>query len=112
FMPRLRTVLPKPGAWMVTARRNLALSMFVTVLGLLWILMRQTSSNFTLLVIAATMLSTFGLWLTGLWQVSQRKIRWWPAIVLSLIPLLVMASWDSEPLAQSSHLESNVLPFE
>lgn len=112
FMPRLRTVLPKPGAWMVTARRILALPMFVTVLGLLWILMRQTSSDFTLLVIAATMLSTFGLWLTGLWQVSQRKMRWWPAIVLSLIPLLVMASWDSEPLAQSSHLESNALPFE
>lgn len=112
FIPRLRTVLPKPGAWMVTARRILALPMFITVLGLLWILMRQASSDFTLLVISATMLSTFGLWLTGLWQVSQRKMRWWPAIVLSLLPLLVMVLWDSESLVQPSHLESNALPFE
>lgn len=112
FIPRLRTVLPKPGAWMVTARRILALPMFITVLGLLWILMRQASSDFTLLVISATMLSTFGLWLTGLWQVSQRKMRWWPAIVLSLLPLLVMVSWDSDALAQPSQIEPNALQFD
>ncbi len=112
FVPRLRTVLPKPGAWMVTARRILALPMFITVLGLLWILMRQASSDFTLLVISATMLSTFGLWLTGLWQVSQRKMRWWPAIVLSLLPLLVMVSWDSDVLAQPSQIEPNALQFD
>ncbi|MGR2770092.1 protein-disulfide reductase DsbD family protein [Photobacterium ganghwense] len=112
FIPRLRTVLPKPGAWMVTARRILALPMFITVLGLLWILMRQASSDFTLLVISATMLSTFGLWLTGLWQVSQRKMRWCPAIVLSLLPLLVMVSWDSDVLAEPSQIEPNALQFD
>ncbi|WP_242551924.1 protein-disulfide reductase DsbD family protein [Photobacterium ganghwense] len=112
FIPWLRTVLPKPGAWMATARRILALPMFITVLGLLWILMRQASSDFTLLVISATMLSTFGMWLTGLWQVSQRKMRWWPAIVLSLLPLLVMVSWDSDVLAQPSQIEPNALQFD
>lgn len=97
---------------MATARRILALPMFITVLGLLWILMRQASSDFTLLVISATMLSTFGMWLTGLWQVSQRKMRWWPAIVLSLLPLLVMVSWDSDVLAQPSQIEPNALQFD
>jgi len=114
FIPRLRSVLPKPGPWMVTARRILALPMFITVLGLLWILMRQVSSELILFVIAATMLSTFGLWLTGLWQLSQKKIRWWPAIILTILPLLLIASWvsGSNLLIKDSQMTSSALKFD
>ncbi|MEQ1726518.1 MAG: thioredoxin family protein [Sphingopyxis sp.] len=41
LIPALRTRLPKPGAWMVTLRRWLALPMALTALALVWLLFRQ-----------------------------------------------------------------------
>ncbi|MCS6123390.1 protein-disulfide reductase DsbD family protein [Shewanella baltica] len=107
FIPALRTRLPKPGAWMVTARRILSLPMFITVLGLVWILMRQSNDNYVLSVLAATMLSTFGLWLTGLWQHSQHKGQWWPSLLLTLLPLLALIYWvpQAESHAQGEQKE-------
>ncbi len=102
FIPALRTRLPKPGAWMITARRILSLPMFITVLGLVWILMRQANNDFVLLVLAATMLSTFGLWLTGLWQHSQHKGKWWPALLLTLIPFLAVVYGVPSALSSAS----------
>ncbi|MBU2704977.1 thioredoxin family protein [Zooshikella marina] len=93
FIPGLRNHLPKPGAWMSVVRRVLSLPVFITVIGLIWILMRQSNNNYVLTVLAATMLSTFGLWLTGLWQRSQHKGEWWPAVSLTLLPLLAVVSW-------------------
>lgn len=93
FIPKLRTRLPKPGAWMNTARRILSLPMFITVLGLVWILMRQSNDNYVLSLLAVTMLSTFGLWLTGYWQQSQHRAKWWPATLLTLLPLLAVVYW-------------------
>lgn len=90
FIPKLRKRLPKPGQWMITVRRVLALPMFVTVLGLLWVLMRQSTDMFALNVIAAAMFSTFGFWWTGIRQQSQHKRKWLPAIVLTLLPLLLL----------------------
>ena len=114
FIPALRTRLPKPGAWMITARRILSLPMFVTVLGLVWILMRQANNDFVLLVLAATMLSTFGLWLTGLWQHSQHKGKWWPALLLTLIPFLAVVYGVPSALSTrstSQKTDSSVVAF-
>lgn len=114
FIPALRTRLPKPGGWMITARRILSLPMFITVLGLVWILMRQANNDFVLSVIAATMLSTFGLWLTGLWQHSQHKGRWWPALLLTLIPFLAViygVSSASSTASTSQKTDSSVVAF-
>ncbi|WP_431685438.1 protein-disulfide reductase DsbD family protein [Hahella sp. NBU794] len=104
FIPALRAHLPKPGAWMTTARRVLSLPMFVTVTGLIWVLMRQSNNDYVLSVLAAAMLSAFGLWMTGLWQQSQRRGEWWPAISLTLLPLLAVISWIP-PTHASSQLE-------
>ncbi|MCC7393780.1 MAG: thioredoxin family protein [Sphingomonadaceae bacterium] len=41
FIPPLRARLPRPGAWMVTLRRWLALPMALTALALVWLLSRQ-----------------------------------------------------------------------
>ncbi|MBD1577033.1 thiol:disulfide interchange protein [Vibrio sp. S11_S32] len=113
FIPALRTRLPKPGAWMITARRILSLPMFITVLGLLWVLMRQANDNYVLLVLAATMLSTFGLWLTGLWQHSQHKGKWWPSIILTLVPLFAVIYAVPSVQAPSTQRQtaSNVVAF-
>lgn len=45
FFPRLLKFLPKPGAWMDTFKKLLALPMYASVLWLLWVLMQQTSEN-------------------------------------------------------------------
>jgi DsbC/DsbD-like thiol-disulfide interchange protein/cytochrome c biogenesis protein CcdA len=43
YSPALRTRLPKPGAWMVTFRKWLALPMALTALGLTWLLWQQVA---------------------------------------------------------------------
>jgi thiol:disulfide interchange protein len=114
FIPALRTRLPKPGSWMATARRILSVPMFITVLGLVWVLMRQSNNDYVLSVLAATMLSTFGLWVTGIWQYSQRKGKWWPSILLTLVPLYaVIYLMPSTPSTTPQHeISSNVISFE
>ena len=51
YIPALRARLPRPGAWMVTLRRWLAVPMALTAIGLVWLLSRQVG--------------TVGLWLGG-----------------------------------------------
>jgi thiol:disulfide interchange protein len=43
--PALRRRLPKPGAWMVTFRKWLALPMALTALGLIWLLWQQVGAD-------------------------------------------------------------------
>ncbi|MGX5712560.1 protein-disulfide reductase DsbD family protein [Sphingopyxis terrae subsp. ummariensis] len=43
FIPSLRSRLPKPGPWMATFRKWMALPMGLTALGLYWLLRRQTT---------------------------------------------------------------------
>ncbi|MCL1068497.1 thioredoxin family protein [Shewanella olleyana] len=114
FIPRLRNKLPKPGQWMVTARRILAVPMFITALGLVWILMRQSNEDFVLAILAATVLSSLGLWWTGLKQHSQGKYQWLPAIVLTLLPLLLVLYVTPSQRLQSSNIEgetTNIIRF-
>lgn len=48
FIPALRRALPKPGAWMVTFRRWMAVPMGLTALALLWLASRLGGSMFAL----------------------------------------------------------------
>ena len=43
FIPALRKMMPKPGAWMLTFQRWLAVPMALTAVALLWLLWRQDS---------------------------------------------------------------------
>ncbi|MFC6631844.1 protein-disulfide reductase DsbD family protein [Microbulbifer taiwanensis] len=107
FIPALRTRLPRPGSWMTTVRRILALPMFITVVGLIWILMRQSNNDFVLSVLTVTMLSTFGLWFAGLRQRSQLGGGWWPPILLTLLPFLAVVYWvpDNDSASQFEQQE-------
>ncbi|WP_447760578.1 protein-disulfide reductase DsbD family protein [Sphingopyxis panaciterrae] len=46
FIPALRNRLPKPGPWMATFRKWMALPMGLTALGLIWLLRQQTGPIF------------------------------------------------------------------
>ena len=47
YSPALRSRLPKPGAWMVTFRKWLAVPMALTALGLAWLLWQQVGTDRT-----------------------------------------------------------------
>src|SRR3546814_11984148 len=57
FVPVLRRILPRPGAWMRTFERVLSVPMFLTALALLWVLSRQTgNAGIALGIVAALVL--------------------------------------------------------
>jgi thiol:disulfide interchange protein/DsbC/DsbD-like thiol-disulfide interchange protein len=64
-VPRLRALLPRPGAWMVTLRQLLAFPLFATVVWLAWVLGRQTGAGAVVALLAACTLLAFGVWALG-----------------------------------------------
>ncbi len=92
FVPALRRRLPRPGRWMATFQRILSVPMFLTALGLAWILGRQTGVDGMALGLAGALGLGLGLWWLG------RSGRWlaWAAILLAAaVPLLLL---DPEPV--------------
>ena len=55
FVPALRKMLPKPGAWMNTFRRIMALPMGLTALALLWLAWRLGGPGFAALSLAVAL---------------------------------------------------------
>ncbi|HEY0112658.1 MAG TPA: thioredoxin family protein [Allosphingosinicella sp.] len=91
FVPALRRRLPKPGAWMDRLRRILSIPMFLTALGLAWILGRQAGVDAMALGLAAALLLALSLWWVG---VRQGRPRAWlplvPALAAGLAAILIV----------------------
>ena len=88
FVPALRRMLPKPGAWMLTFRRVLAIPMLLTALALAWVLGRQAGVPGLMLGLLAALLLALGLWWLGLRQANSRQ--GWAA--LAVVALAVVAA--------------------
>jgi thiol:disulfide interchange protein len=86
FVPALRRRLPRPGAWMDRLRRILALPMFVTAIGLAWILGRQAGVDGMVTGLFATFVIVAALWWIGARQAGGRPAAWAP-----LLPALAAA---------------------
>ena len=76
YVPAFRRMLPKPGAWMETMRHILSIPMFLTALGLVWLLGRQAGVNAIIVGLAAAMVAAFGLWWFGRRQASGKGGGW------------------------------------
>ena len=95
FIPALRRRLPKPGAWLDTLRRILSVPMFLTALGLAWILGRQAGADGIMLGLALALLLGLTLWWMGARQRKGTRLSWAPvlaalvvvAAALALVPL-------------------------
>jgi thiol:disulfide interchange protein len=89
FVPALRRRLPRPGMWMVTFRRILALPMFATALALAWVLGRQAGVDGLTLALAAALVAGCGLWWAGRRQAAGRAA--WVAVPALAAALVAVA---------------------
>ena len=65
FVPALRRIIPKPGAWMGRFQRILSVPMFLTAAALLWLLWRQTGQAGLVIGAVTTLVGAAILWLFG-----------------------------------------------
>lgn len=72
YVPALRRRLPKPGAWMGRLQKILALPMFLTALGLAWLLGQQRGVPGMTIGLGGALLLALLLWWLGLRQRSGR----------------------------------------
>ncbi|WP_305096712.1 protein-disulfide reductase DsbD family protein [Croceibacterium aestuarii] len=79
FVPPLRKMLPRPGKWMNTFKKVMAVPMGLTALALLWLCWRLGGTVFALGVAAVAAIVLAGLWLTGRSQHSGHK-AWVPVL--------------------------------
>ena len=115
FVPAIRRALPKPGNWMITFRHALAIPMFVTALGLAWVIGSQAGSTGILLALAGMLIFSLGLWGTGLRQRAFKSYAWLPGVVMLLLALPLLAILPQTPSgagARSATSGSSTLPFD
>jgi len=72
YVPALRRRLPKPGAWMGRLQKILAIPMFLTALGLAWLLGQQRGVSGMTIGLAAALLLALLLWWLGVRQRAGR----------------------------------------
>lgn len=111
FMPGLRRALPRPGPWMATFRRWMALPTALAALALLWLLSRQVSA--ASLGEGLTLLILFGLalWWFGRGQRNSRPQPW-----LGLAPAAAALAglaliWPAPVAVAAMATAANVEPF-
>jgi thiol:disulfide interchange protein/DsbC/DsbD-like thiol-disulfide interchange protein len=104
FVPALRRRLPKPGAWMDRFRRLLSIPMFLTALGLAWILGRQSGVDGMTMGLAAALAVAVALWWIGRRQSSGR--RGWVALVPALAVAIALIVVLPKEAAQASSAQA------
>ena len=88
FVPALQRILPRPGKWMETFRRVLAIPMLLTAIGLAWVLGRQSGVDGMGFGLLLAGLAGIGLWWTGQRQAGGRTAG--PALIPVLASVLVV----------------------
>ena len=89
FVPPLRRMLPKPGAWMERFRRIMAIPMGLTALALLWLTVQLGGRGFGLVALLLVFGVLAGLFVTG--KLQRRGKLAWPAFGLVAAPFLAFA---------------------
>lgn len=89
FVPPLRRMLPKPGAWMERFRRIMAIPMGLTALALVWLTVQLGGRGFAAIALVLVFGVLLGLFVVGKLQRSGKMA--WPAFGLLAAPFLAFA---------------------
>jgi len=96
WLPATARWLPRPGAWMQVLRQVLAFPMLLTVVWLLWVFAKQTSTDAASVLLAALALVSGFAWSLGL---TDRSALWVRAGFVSTLCALL---WLAQPVLQAS----------
>ncbi|WP_293921892.1 protein-disulfide reductase DsbD family protein [Sphingobium sp. UBA5915] len=110
FVPRLQRWLPKPGAWMETFRRILAIPMLLTAIGLAWVLGRQSGVDGLAMGLLIAALAGVGLWWVGLRQSGGRPATVGLAPVIAAL-LFAVAVELPRPTAATASVDTGPQVF-
>jgi len=99
FVPALRARLPRPGAWMTTLRRILAVPMWLTAAALGWLLARQLGSSGWPLALLAAAATAVVLWWGGRRQAMGQAFGTTATVGLVLVAVATATFVHSVPLA-------------
>jgi len=83
FVPPLRAILPRPGAWMETFRQFLAFPMFGAAAWLAWVYGMQDGTVNSLIVLAGAVMLAFALWIFK--HLPERGLR---RVMLQIVAVL------------------------
>lgn len=91
FVPGLRRRLPKPGAWMETFRRIMAIPMGLTALALVWLTVQLGGRGFGLFALLTVFGVVLAVWVVG--RLQQAGKMAWPAFGLVAAPFLIFGAF-------------------
>ena len=91
FVPALRRMLPRPGAWMERFRRIMAIPMGLTALALLWLMVQLGGRGFAMFGLVMLFGIILGLWVVGRLQRAGKMA--WPAFGLVAAPFLIFGAF-------------------
>lgn len=90
FVPALRRMLPKPGAWMERFRRIMGIPMGLTALALVWLTVQLGGRAFGGIALVLVLGVLLALWVVGRLQRGGKLA--WPAFGLIAAPFLAFAA--------------------
>ncbi|MEM7664847.1 MAG: thioredoxin family protein [Pseudomonadota bacterium] len=91
FVPALRKMLPKPGAWMENFRRIMAIPMGLTALALIWLTAQIGGRGFALFALVMLMGIVIALGVVGRLQKAGKMA--WPAFGLIAAPFVIFGAF-------------------
>ncbi|QDX24732.1 thiol:disulfide interchange protein [Sphingomonas suaedae] len=104
FVPALRRMLPKPGAWMDMFRKILSIPMFLTAIALAWVLGGLKGVNGMAVGLIVALALAVALWIAGRRQARGTGTgpAWAAAALVTLAGIWAVAAIEKPAAAQAS----------
>jgi len=115
FVPTIRNRLPKPGAWLDSFRKIMAIPMFLTAIGLIWLLGRQIGSDALSLSLLFMFAISMLLWWYGAGQIkgATRGFAATGAILIAVvIGIFALPGEEQMAVQQQANVATETLPSE
>jgi DsbC/DsbD-like thiol-disulfide interchange protein/cytochrome c biogenesis protein CcdA len=102
FVPALRARLPKPGTWMRTLQRILAVPMALSAVAAAWLLYRQGGDRALYFGIFAGAALVVCLYFAGRMQRGGRPQAWFAAVLACVVVIAAVARVPASPITHVS----------